>query len=378
MELVLGTENLIRPGGGETYLLTVAAQLQRLGHGVTLFALEHGPLAQRIRDEGAIRVAGEEEGLPDGCDAALVQASTAAYALAERYPAAPQVFVSHSEVFSIDTPPQLPGVVAAAVAMSERVERHLRALALKLPVHRLSQPVDIWRFQPSREPAFPPRRVAAISNYLEGDRSRLLLEACAELGLECELYGREHRPAPRPELVMAEADVVVGKGRVVLEAMACGRPAYVYDWTGSDGWVTPERYPELEADAFAGLAEPGALERERLVADLAACDPGMGVANRDLAVLHHSAQDHAERIVEILGALPSPEAQRAGQPLAELGRLAREQWRAESWAFGLNTELAKAHARAADAETRWHEFQQTARYRLAQGLMRPADVLRRR
>ena len=43
---------------------------------------------------------------------------------------------------------------------------------------------------------------------------------------------------------MADADIVVGYGRSVLEAMAMGRAAYVWDHAGGDGWVTPETYPD--------------------------------------------------------------------------------------------------------------------------------------
>ena len=55
-------------------------------------------------------------------------------------------------------------------------------------------------------------------------------------------------PAWDPVATIAEADIVVGKGRAVLEAMSCGRAAFVYDAFGGDGWVTAESYPRLEAD----------------------------------------------------------------------------------------------------------------------------------
>ena len=41
-----------------------------------------------------------------------------------------------------------------------------------------------------------------------------------------------------PEIRMNDVDIVVGKGRAVLEGMSCGRPAYLFDSFGGDGWVT--------------------------------------------------------------------------------------------------------------------------------------------
>ena len=83
---------------------------------------------------------------------------------------------------------------------------------------------------------------------------------------------------------MGDADIVIGKARVIVEAMASGRAAYVYDHNGGDGWVTSERYALLEADNFGGQAEAVAADLERLRSDLKAYRPDMGVANRQLAV----------------------------------------------------------------------------------------------
>ena len=62
--------------------------------------------------------------------------------------------------------------------------------------------------------------------------------------------------------------------------MACGRPAYVYDVFGGDGWVTAETYDAIEADAIAGQAFPGVIDADRLRNDLDAYDPAMGHVNR--------------------------------------------------------------------------------------------------
>src|SRR5687767_4923867 len=127
MRLVLGTHHLIAQAGSDTYLVTVAEQLLRLGHDVTVHALEQGPMTDRARERG-LTVAGGERELPDAPDAVLAQDQVTALQLAERYPAAPRVFVCHSDVFGIDTPPQVPDVVSAIVTMSDRVARHVEAM----------------------------------------------------------------------------------------------------------------------------------------------------------------------------------------------------------------------------------------------------------
>jgi hypothetical protein len=89
-----------------------------------------------------------------------------------------------------------------------------------------------------------------VGNYLHasGQRVDQLQEAWSQPGLE---WVRLGHPEPTTEVaeVMAEADIVVGYGRTILEAMACGRPAYVHDHSGSDGWVTAETYERWKLTA---------------------------------------------------------------------------------------------------------------------------------
>src|SRR3954449_2300864 len=135
MEIVLATNGLIGIGGGETYLptvaehpprlrppvgggetyrLTVAEHLQRLGHEVTVHAVEGGQMSELMESRG-LRVAIGEEALPAKCDVALVQDAAMAYTLAGRWPETPQVFRAPSSLYDFQSPPQLPGIVAAVV-----------------------------------------------------------------------------------------------------------------------------------------------------------------------------------------------------------------------------------------------------------------------
>ncbi|MDX6674405.1 MAG: hypothetical protein QOH11_1823, partial [Solirubrobacteraceae bacterium] len=119
MELVLGTQQLIGFGGSDTYLVTVAEQLQSLGHEVSVHAVDQGEAVEGARRRG-VRVASAGHELPTRCDAVLVEDRVAAYELADRYPGVPHVFVMHSDVSVTAVPPQLEGVTTAVVALSGR------------------------------------------------------------------------------------------------------------------------------------------------------------------------------------------------------------------------------------------------------------------
>ena len=342
MELVLSTFTL-GVGGTESYLLTVAEQLQDLGHEVTVHAMEADDSAEAAAERG-IRVVRGERGLPPSCDAVLAQDSTVSLFHARRYPRAPQVFVCHSDHFDHQLPPQLPGVTQALVVLSDRLARRARALGLEQEIVRLKQPVDLKRFVPRDLPHERPRRVLLMSGHAQQGRQGMIDEACADLGLECERIGLLTAMNLSPEIAMTHSDIVVGKARVIVEAMACGRAAYIWDLNGGDGWVTPERYELLEADNFGGQAEPGVIDAERLRSDLKAYSREMGVVNRDLAVHHHSASRHAEELVGLFERLePAPD--RTQVPLRALERVARATRSYEIRAFHLVRENDALRAR---------------------------------
>jgi hypothetical protein len=375
VRIVVTVHALTLHGGAVTYAITVADHLQRLGHEVWLTTPLMGEAAAPARELG-VRVV-EPAGLPEDPDVVLSQDAGAAYELAERYPAVPQVYVAHSDIFDFQLPPALPGVVGAVVTMYDRVDDRVRALAAPHRVIRLTQPVDVERFKPLRPLPERPRVAVTLGNYVAGPRAELLREACARAGIELRhvgLHGTEQ--TLRPEVVLNQADVVFGKARVIAEAMACGRAAYVLDHHGGEGWVTAANRAALAADNFGGQHEPIEISVDRLAADLRdGYDPSCGLANRDHVVAHHAATKHAAALVAVLRDVAAdPPPRPAGAPLDELARMVRLYQRADGHAFamqveahraaealtGAETRVAQAEARAAAAEARAAEEQARA------------------
>ena len=144
--------------------------------------------------------------------------------------------------------------------------------------------------------------------------------------------------------------LVVAKSRAALDAMACGRAVYVFDVFGGDGWVTPERYPGLEADNFAGQATGRVVDAEALARDLAEYRPEMGPVNRDLVLQHHSARDHVIALLAAIGdraVVARPEASAQGTP-----RLTAMQWSWELTAREFRTMHWPLREHAAQSEQR--------------------------
>jgi hypothetical protein len=334
VKLVLATNHL-GLGGSESYLLTVAEQLDRLGHEVQLFSPEVGAGAQVAAERGVALVT--EAQLPAECDGVLVQDAAVSLQLADRYPSAPQLFVAHSESFDLQAPPQLGGVVSLVVAMNDRVAARMRSYASEREVVRLRQPIDTERFISRNPLPQVPERVLLLSNTPLADRMAVLESACEAAGLELVRIGGIDGQTADPRSAIAAADIVVGYGRSILEAMACGRAAYVYDWNGGEGWVTADSYPEIEANGIAGRSGRVMVDADSLVEDFGRYSASMGPVNHDLAIANHRANVHAQQLVELFRDLGAP-ANRPRESLQEMARLVRLEWRARADVHALSRE----------------------------------------
>lgn len=325
MRLLLATNHL-GLGGSESYLLTVAEQLDRLGHEAVVFTSEPGDGTEVARERGVEIV--EESELSGGFDAALVQDVAVAYLLADLYPATPRLFVAHSSKFDLQAPPQLDGMVGAVVALNDRVARRMRSFATAVEVVRMSQPIDVERFSPRGPLPETPRRALLFSNNPNADRVAMIEGACAEVGVELLRLGGASGHTTDTGPALAGVEIVIGYGRSVLEGMACGRAAYVYDWKGGDGWVTAESYAAIESDGLAGGATGEVADRATLTRHLREYSATMGPVNHDLVIKHHRAAVHAQELLGLIEGLAPPRP-RQRTPFQEMARLARLEWRAK-------------------------------------------------
>lgn len=377
-------------GGTESYSVTVAEQLERLGYPTRLHAGSATDAGRELAAARGLRLTtGDPAALPDldEIDGAIAQDAVSGYLMAERRGDLPQVFVIHGFA-AFESPPAALRPPPPIVALNDRIRRRAELLAGSAEVVRLRQPIDLERFRP-RSPCRPTaRRLLLLGNYIDDGHLQALEAVCADLGLELVRAGTQTAGTVVPELAIADADIVVGYGRSALEALAMGRATYVWGHGGGDGWITPESYPRLEADGFSGGATEEIFDRERLRADLSAYRPELGESGFDLVRAHHSASKHAEALLRLLGAAEPPRPDDSTQALALLVR-SQTRWMeraygAESHATALKGHLERvqaAEAREADlrraVERELQTVLQSRAWRLTAPLRRLRTALRR-
>lgn len=402
MRVVLSHLKFAQFAGTETYTLTVAQQLQRLGHDTTIYTTEVGAMAAFAVRQG-VRVVDSPLKLPPSSDVVLAQDAATAYELAARYPSAVRTCTMHSAHNPLQTPPQLQDICHAVLVLNDRLARQVANLDWCPEVVRLRQPIDLKRFnlaEPVGEVGRRPR-VLVLSNY-EQARIGIVEEACRMAGMEFELVGAFGRPSPTPEHAIAGAEIVISVGRGALEGMAGGRAVYVFGPAGGDGWVTPSAYPSMESDGFSGRATTATIDAAQLLADLIDWKPAMGEVNRDLVWANHDAERHAMDLIELVHRLDAPPPQGI-ELLDELARLVRVEWyssaraevamnenrRLRAEAEALRNEVLEARASLSDGLDRAnHEVElarqsldaivHTRRYRMVRQIARPFDRFRAR
>ncbi len=313
MRIVLSSENFDGFGGTETYTLTVAQQLDALGHDVAIYAPNRGAIAQFARAEG-VRVLGIDA-LPPACDLLVSSDAATCHELASLCGDAVRLFVAHSCDHALQSPPQLAGRCDAVIVLNDRVREAIEARGWHAPIVRLRQPIDTARFRNLGPPWPVARRALVLSNYVRGQRAELIECACRANAIDLSWAGSTTSTTATPEHAIANADLVIALGRSVLEGMAAGRAVYVYGVVGADGWVTPARYPAMEADGFAGLSDRElSIDGPRLTSDLAGWEPSMGEVNRDLVFSHHEAREHAIELLSIAQRFGSPNRSSVRRP----------------------------------------------------------------
>ena len=321
MRVLVSYLRLKHPGGTEVYALTVAEQLERLGHDATLVTWLEGAMSERARARG-LRVIAPDAVNPGTAEVIVASDAATLLTLAERDPTAVRIMAMHSVEYNAQTPPQLPDACQAVVVMSDRVQRRAEALAITPRVVRLRHPIDLDRYRLLPWPQRPPRRAAIFGHIAGGARPDAFAAACRSAGLEPSVVGLPGGTATtEPEQAIGQVDVVVGIGRCALEGATARRPVYVAGPAGVDGWLRPELYTTLERDGFSGQAitrTDGMLPEE--LADPPSPD--------EVQVLYeqvtrgHDARVHAEELIALareLGAPPGP----VRGPVDEISRLVR-------------------------------------------------------
>ena len=365
----------------ETYAITVARELERLGHDVTLAADELGlaaDVAGRPGDSGReVDEAAERVRRGDRTDCRWPSMLAAKYPDARRVlsstrtggtfaaPARPGV-VTRSSRAPTDWPRVRVASAGGAGHQAARADRHGR---LPLPQRC-----------PTAAPGVDPEQLPS------GGASPGAPGRVGERGGRVRPGGHARRRSSWTRARHSSADIVVGKARAALRNVCRSRGLHLRPVRR--GRLGHPRHLSRRSRPTTSPARPPSRPRTGvdLVADLGRYSPEMGISNNELVRSHHGARHHAMELVAVLRGQylrdPTEGGHRGSGPACSRqrprGDAQRRILEADERGGGTRRE---AEARVGEAERERSDARdllQTKRVRVGLALGRAADRLRSR
>lgn len=188
----------------------------------------------------------------------------------------------------------------AYISISEEIQLYLKVRGFQTDIIRNG--IDLNRYCPKKSLNAIPQ----VLSICQGDDS-LLQDACDKLGWRFKSVPKEVGSRIwHIEDMINESDIVVGIGRSLYDAMACGRACISWDnrklnpFTGC-GYVTADNWYSCAKTNFTGRGFPQIATVDGLVAELKKYNPADGKVMRSFAETELNVRKNVKRYLALVG-----------------------------------------------------------------------------
>jgi hypothetical protein len=238
---ILFTNNTLAVrAGSELWIRDVARALVARGHRPAAFTLVPGSVADELR-AATVPIVTDLANFSGRPDVIHGHHHVETLIAALHFPGVPIVHFCHGWVPWEEKPLKHPAIVRYVAVDDTCVDRLVLEEGIPAAsVDRLLNFVDLNRFLPRRLLPPRPRRALILSNHAREDGFvRVIREACRLEEIDVEVAGlASGRVLDQPELAMQDVDIVFGKARIALEALAVGCGVILADVAGAGPLVT--------------------------------------------------------------------------------------------------------------------------------------------
>ena len=281
--------------GVPTYTLTLYKELEKRGHQVQVFSPKSGYLAKEI----------DVCTIPDDLyypDIVIGQHRECVHILRAMYSNVPMIFSAHGVEPEGEQPPDIE--VEAYTAINEETYGHL--VVKGVPSRKISivrDFVDTERFCSTTPPNDVLKNVLFISNRKKWKTYAIIEKTCKNLNLNFVAVGSPYGRSYSLEEDINAADIVIGSGRSILEAMSCGRPVINFDKSVGDGYIINDIYLDSRAHNFCGTLCKHKFNVDNLTKEILKYNPKDGVINREIILQEHNVVRGVDQILSIIGSV---------------------------------------------------------------------------
>lgn len=272
MKILLGNNTLSLLAGSETYILTLATELKRLGHDVSAYSTELGFIATQleavnIKCFDKIETAGQKAVAPfdpylkpksGNFDVIICAHHEITKYLHQQLPNVPIIGIVHGILHKgpqgqIWPEHPVTDFKVNYVVASEEIQRKLQN-DYNLDSVIIRNFFDLNKFKKEGELSASPKIFLVNSNYWgpQDEISRIIKDVSLNYDAQLHGVGANYQPSYEMEAIIKDVDVVFGMGRSVLEGACMGKLAVIHGRWGTGGVLTPKSYETLKLTNFSG------------------------------------------------------------------------------------------------------------------------------
>jgi hypothetical protein len=307
MNILVANHHLRRTGGTENYTYALIVELLRLGHHVEYFTYRKGYVSSKIESLG-VRFRSKKK-----YDLILANHTTTIQMLHRRG------FIIQTCHGTLPTLEQPSRYADAHVSVTKEVYKHLKKKGVESALIRNG--IDCQRFAPSRPLN---TSLTSVLSLCQSDEANAMIESvCQRNQLTFLSADKKMDNVWHLEKLINEADLVVGIGRSLYDAMACGRTVVSFDMRKyskalGDGYLDTSNIEESIKHNCSGRGTGKKMNEALFESELRKYNPSDGLFLRAYAMqqlnIRHSVQQYLA-LVGIQRSVLKPEPRHFISPL---------------------------------------------------------------
>ena len=289
-KILVATNHLSGVGGSELYTFDLIKALALMGDfELEYFTLDKGTISEQIEEELQVPFMSHKK-----YDLIFANHNTT---VKELFNYGPIIQICHGTIPDLEQPSPLADY---HIAISEEISQHLKELGY--PNDVILNGIDTQ----VKKPLLPVHKeLSSVLSLCQSDQANAKLRAVCEMkGLQFQAYNKHKNPTHSIEQEINKFDMVIGIGRSIYDAMACGRPCLIYDQRGyngnkADGYLRPENFSKYIKMNCSGRYLNRQYQEKELIREIEKYNPEDGQKLREIAVSDLNADKMASQLLDI-------------------------------------------------------------------------------